>query len=196
MEYKDEYITLQGFDSDVKEDSNRKEYLNIDVELVTKANSNTMLFNLNKRIKANNNQEYSVYKTEQDKNDNINAITGFSWNNQTIIRGQNTYYLRVATSDSTYKDYTLVVNGAAKVNVSVNNESKIKENGLNGYTLTNAGVTLSVSENDFIDSNIIFDSLDTKYDDYVLRDNIWNILAKGEDVAIDAACITADRNYT
>ena len=196
MEYKDEYITLQGFDSDVKEDSNKKEYLNIDVELVTKANSNTMLFNLNKRIKANNHQEYSVYKTEQDKNDNTNAITGFSWNNQTIRRGQNTYYLRVATSDSTYKDYTLVVNGVAKVNVSVNIESKIKENGLNRYTLTNAGVTLSVSENDFIDSNVIFDSLDTKYNDYVLRDNMWNIFAKGEDVAIDAACITANRNYT
>ncbi len=63
-------------------------------------------------------------------------------------------------------------------------------------TLTNAGVTLSVSENDFIDSNVIFDSLDTKYNDYVLRDNMWNIFAKGEDVAIDVACITANRNYT
>lgn len=159
LKYADDYITLDGFYSELATAADGDEYYLY--ELALKDNKPTRL-DISKKIKAATGGAYKLYKTASGR-DNETAADEYKSADLmflSFVHGENMLYAR-AVKDGVTVDYDLCVYGLYTADINRYASTFTTENGLRTYTHSKLGDTLTVTERDIIPAATLYDGVET-----------------------------------
>ena len=180
--YADEYITIDGAYSDMREDAYGKDYILIDKEIPQ--GKDDVSFNLSSFVTPAAGVTVKFYKTEQDRTDGTNEVTGFNnWLAEVVRPGDNRYFLRAITANGSIEDYTVNICGVRYITFYflTFDRSGVDENGLNLYSYTSVTGSTVLLENDYLDIDSLYAMTEG---DKVIVDNKLNIFERGKDYTV------------
>lgn len=104
--YTDERISIEGAYSDIRS-LDGMDF--IFIEQVLESGTDSLSFNLSKKVDCAEGVEAAFYKSDSDRENNRNPISGFDWYTQEVKAGNNRYYVRTSNENGDIKDYNINV---------------------------------------------------------------------------------------
>ncbi|MDE5714663.1 MAG: leucine-rich repeat domain-containing protein [Anaeroplasmataceae bacterium] len=194
LKYMDDYITLKGFYSEPRIDSQTKEKYYL-YECVLKDNK-PMTFKIKNYLTLSSGYTAVFYKSAEGRQnadskdiwDSTNLLMGYPQ----INHGDNMYYVRILDSNGNFFDYNLNVYGLYTVELErYAVELNMDMNGYRTYEKEKLGNALTFVENDIIPLDILYENVETGK---LGRDDSYNIWEREDHTLTLWNSFTPDHN--
>ena len=191
--YSDDRIVIDGAFSDMRT-LDGEDF--IFIEQVLEQGTDKITYNLSKYVSFPEGVTGAFYKSDSDRENNNDPITGFNWYTQEVKAGNNRYYVRTWNTDGVAQDYNVNISCVRTIRIDLLGFESNGDGSYNYPSYTNLLPANQVVEGDYFnidvlyellpDDKIIFGEDNALYErggDYtypVISDNTYTFLATDE----------------
>ena len=154
--YTDERISIEGAYSDIRS-LDGMDF--IFIEQVLESGTDSLSFNLSKKVDLSEGVTAAFYKSDSDRKNNRNPISGFDWYTQEVKAGNNRYYVRTSDANGDLKDYNINICCVRTIKIDLLGFERNKDGSYSYPSYSDLLPSSYVVEGDYFDVGALYDLL-------------------------------------